>query len=159
MPNIGQYLQEVRSVALALRIIAFEKSDATAAVLWTAVTLIVLLPVAAVSDKGALALLFAAAVMFLGFRKWFRTQRYRLIRIADRVEFADYETDTDDVMQRFEKGVVLQRLKRDDAERAGISQRAIMDDQLWYYLVKTPERTAVVPFEWIVAIEIDEEME
>jgi len=159
MPKVWLWLHYVHSLLLAGRIIVFEKTDTAAALVWTGVTLTVALIAAAYSTPLGLGVAGMMGILFFGFRGWVRRQRYRLIRTADRVEYAEFGSGETDYRQRFVSGVVLQRLGRDDVKRTGGYDAQLMDESKWFFIVKSPKQTKIVPFEWIVAIEIDEGMD
>lgn len=155
MPKVLLWLQYVRSVLLALRVVAFEKTDEAALTVWSALTLFVVLPFLTISVPEGLGALAVMAALFFPFRGWARRNRARLIRTADRVEFADAETDENDFRQRFLTGVVLQRMGKADVERSGEYDPALMAESRWFYLVRSAQKTQIIPSERIVGIEID----
>jgi len=155
MTKILLWLQYLRSVVLALRIVAFEKSDEAAAVVWTALSLPLLITSFVYSLGDGFATLVAVWFLFFIFRKWARRNRFRLIRTADRVEFADAETDENDYRQRFLTGVVLRRMGIEDVKRSGEYDTELMEGGSRFFLVRSPERTRIVPAERIVGIELD----
>ena len=155
MPKLLLWMQYVRSVLLALRIVAFEKTDETALAVWSALTLLTVLPVWAVSMPEGLAALGVMGVLFFAFRRWARRNRSRLVRTADRVEFADAKMDENDYRQRFLTGIVLRRMGREDVKRSGEYDPALMEESRWFFIVRSAERTHIVPGEQVVGIEID----
>lgn len=116
--------------------------------------------VLAMATQGwtVLAVSAAAALCLLPpVRAWMHSQRYRLVRVADRIEFADTEMAVDDVIQRFGRGVVLQRMRREAAQHSGAE--ALIQEGRWFFLVRTPEQIRIVALDMIMAIELDLEGE
>jgi hypothetical protein len=150
------WLQSARSVLLALRIIAFEKTDETSLGIWTAVTLPVTVVLFATSvPSAAFIFLGVMTAFFFVFRRGMRRSRFRLVRIADRVEYADVSTTEDDYRQRFTTGVVLQRMGPEDVKRSGKFDPDTMGEAKHFYLVRSRSGTRIIPFEMIVGIELD----
>ncbi|UFS62103.1 hypothetical protein LOH54_10635 [Sulfurimonas sp. HSL-3221] len=157
MAKLLAWLQYLRTLVLAFRVIAFEKIDEAAFVVWGALTIFV----AAVAftytvAAGGVALLGMVTLWF-GVRGWARKNRCRLIRTADRVEFADVDTAADDYRQGFSTGVVLRRMETEDVKRTGEYDEALMAESRWFYVVSAPKKTLIVPCDRIVGIEIDVE--
>lgn len=155
MPEVGRWLQSARSLLLALRVIMFEKTTSVAALLWSALFVVLIAPLVTVSTGSAMVLLIVAVALYFPFARWAYAQRFRLIRPADRVEFAELGSVDATPLQGFAAGIVLQKLCRDDVARTGVE---LAGQSLWYYLVRTADKTAIVPFDWIISIELDEGM-
>jgi len=157
MPKMLMWLQGLRSLLLALRIIAFEKSDAVVCIVWAAAALPVVLALTMTSLLDGTAALAAAVVLFFPLREWGRRNRYRLIRTADRVEYADTDRFEESRIQRFASGVVLRRLGLGEMKMTGQYDPELMEGERWFFVVSSPGATRVVPFGWIVGIDIGAE--
>ena len=149
------WMQSVRSVLLALRMIAFEKTVETAAGVWSALTLLIVLPLLAVSVTAGVSAAGLMGLLFFPFRRWMISNRYRLIRTADMVEYAETMTDENDYRQRFTAGVVLHRMKRQDVVRTGKYDPERMEGCRAFFMIRSSAGTYIVPAESIVGIEID----
>ncbi|WP_345985085.1 hypothetical protein WCX49_10730 [Sulfurimonas sp. HSL-1656] len=157
MSRVLAWLQYLRTLSLAFRVIAFEKTDEAALIMWGALTLFVTLLCFVLSTVAGAAALSGMGALWFAVRGWARRNRYRLIRTADRVEFADLDTADDDYRQGFSTGVVLRRLDVDDVKRTGEYDAELMAGNRWFFVVTAPEKTLIVPCERIVSIEIDTE--
>jgi hypothetical protein len=153
---LWRYLQEM---VRAFRIIAFEKTDAVVLGLMLALALPLLLMLLQLSTLDAAIGAAAAGVCFYWVRRWGRANRFRLIRTADRVEYAVADMDENDYKQRFVTGVVLHRMENEEAEHSSTYSELLMAQSRHFFLVQSPEATRVVPFEWVVGIEIGDEGE
>ncbi|WP_345987525.1 hypothetical protein WCX18_10350 [Sulfurimonas sp. HSL1-2] len=149
------WLQYLRTLSLAFRVIAFEKTDDAALVIWGALTAFVTLLCFVLSTAVGISALVGMGLLWFAVRGWARRNRYRLIRTADRVEFADMDTADDDYRQGFSTGVVLRRLDPDDVKRTGEYDAELMAGNRWFFVVTAPEKTLIVPCERVVSIEID----
>ena len=155
MPRALLWIQYVRSVLLALRVIAFERTDEAALTVWTGLTLLAVVPLLAVSIPSGLAALGIMVVLFFAFRRWARRSRSRLVRTADRIEFAETMTDENDFRQRFLTGVVLRRMGKKDVQCSGEYDPALMEQSRWFFIVRSADGTRIVPEDQVVGIEID----
>jgi membrane protein implicated in regulation of membrane protease activity len=155
MPKILLWLQSLRTLFLAFRVIAFEKTDASVFVLWAAVTIFAVAVFLMHSLPSAAVALIVMAVLFFVIRGWARRNRFRLIRTADRVEYADADSGEHEYRQRFDTGVVLQRLNTEDVKRTGEYDTDLMEESRWFFVVRSPQKTRIVPSEWIVGIELE----
>lgn len=157
MNSFLNLLAYLRTLLLVFRVFAFERTATAALVLWAVLCVPFVLAMATLSWKALAVSAVAALVLLMPIRAGVRSQRYRLVRVADRIEFADAETAADDVIQRFGHGVVLQRMHREAAQHSGAD--ALLQEGRWFFLVRTPERTRIVALDMIVSIETDIEEE
>lgn len=156
MPRLLLWLHSLRSLFLAVRVIAFEKTDAAVFVLWAAVALFAAALFLMHSLSSAAAALIVMAVLFYVLRGWARRNRFRLIRTADRVEYADIDASAEqEFRQRFAIGIVLRRLSAEDVKRTGEYDADLMEESRWFFIVRSPQRTRIVPSGWIVGIEFE----
>ncbi|MHC3995213.1 hypothetical protein ACXWTF_10320 [Thiomicrolovo sp. ZZH C-3] len=157
MAKVLVWLQYLRTLILAFRVIAFEKSDEAALVVWGALTVLVAAVAFTYTVVAGGAALLLMGTLWFGVRGWARQNRYRLVRTADRVEFADIDTAADDYRQGFSTGVVLRRMETEDVKRTGEYDEALMAGSRWFFVVSAPGKTRIVPCERVVGIEIDGE--
>jgi len=155
MPRLLLWLHSLRSLFLALRVIAFEKTDAAVFILWAAVSMFAVAVFLMRSLSSAAAALSVMAVLFFILRGWARRNRFRLIRTADRIEYADVDSDEQEYRQRFATGIVLRRLSAEDVKRTGEYDADLMEESRWFFIVRSPQRTRIVPSGWIVGIEFE----
>ncbi|WP_345972329.1 hypothetical protein [Sulfurimonas diazotrophicus] len=157
MAKVLAWLQYLRTIVLAFRVIAFEKTDEAALVAWGALTILVAAVTFTYTAAAGGAALLGMGVLWFGIRGWARRNRCRLVRTADRVEFADIDTAADAYRQGFTVGVVLRRMETEDVKRTGEYDEALMAESRWFFVVSAPGKTRIVPCERIVGIEIDME--
>lgn len=156
MSRFIHWLQSVRSVLLALRIVMFEKTDESALGVWAVVTLpLTAVPYVTSGAFEAFSILGVMAVLFFFFRRGMRRNRFRLVRVADRVEYADVSTEEEAYRQRFITGVVLQRMGVEDVKRSGKYDSETMEGEKHFFLVRSSSGTRIIPIELIVGIELD----
>jgi hypothetical protein len=146
----------LRGLLLSLRVVVFEKPETAVTLLWSGPALLAVLVMLMYSVQAALV---TSAVMLLALaalRRWARTNRYRLVRTGDRIEFADVTAPDEGYVQRFASGVVLRRMTKEDVVRSGAYEAERMEPEKRFFLVRTPEKTMIVALAWIVGIELEE---
>lgn len=156
MPRWAMGLAYIRSLILAFRIIAFEKTGETVLLLWAGPALITVLVFFMYSVISGIAAMGVTLLLYYGLRRWALTSRFRLIRPGDRIEYAKVTENDEGHRQQFEAGIVHQRLTREDAERTGKLKTDLMGMSKWFYLVSSDKQTRIVPLEWIVSIEFEQ---
>lgn len=154
MDRVFVWLHTLRSIALAFRIIAFERFGTVFLTIWIAFSLLVVLPAAFVDVRAAAAAALISALLYPFVYRAAYARRYRLIRIGDRIEYACMDDGTD-YRQRFATGVVLRRLGAEDVRRMGMYDPLRMEDARRFYLLRSADATEIVTLDRIVGIEID----
>lgn len=145
-----------RSFLKSVRALLFMKTRAAAVLLWIWIVLVAVYISFGCSAVTVLLTIGVLALLLPWVLHWVLANRYRLVQKADQIEFADVILPEDGVVQQFEKGVVLERLTREEAERSGLLTLELMDRERWFFLVRTPQKTTLVALAWVVAIETDE---
>ncbi len=152
MQKLAQWWVTATSVAFALRMIAFERCDLAAAVTLA----VIAVPAVAVTlfydTVWAAAIAAAAAVLYLPWRKIVCAKRCAMIRRFDTIEYALVEA-SDDYRQRFETGVVLQRLLPAEAAASKLYDPQLMDEERCFFLTESQSGTRLVALAWITGIE------
>ena len=96
----------------------------------------------------------AVLALFFWMKQWSARNLYRLIRPADRIEFAVMDDTGDNYRQRFEQGFVVRAMRQDDVRRSGAVSDDIIEANKHFFLVRTREKHIIIAFEWITGIEI-----
>jgi hypothetical protein len=141
-------------MGLALRIVLFETYISAVTLLWwMLVGFVAIVAFLAHWAAGAVVLLFGA-LLFRRAKALMLTYRYRLIRRGDRVEYALPEADA--LAEQFATAKVLQYLRREDVSKTSLFDPELLPFYSHFYLVKTGKKNGIIPFEWIVSIELDD---
>lgn len=146
----------LRSLLLSLRVIAFEQPKIAMMAVWTGPALLAVLVALMYSAQAALvtAALMGAVLLFL--LQWAQANRYRLVRVGDRIEFADVTISEEEHVQQFSSGVVLKRMTRADAMRTAFFDAQLMENERWFFLVRSQKKMTMITLAWVINIELDE---
>lgn len=88
------------------------------------------------------------------FYKLMEPLKAHLIRIGDHVEFAQDEQEG--YVQKFESAMVLQKMRGEDVALSGLFDKDLIDLYHHFYLMKQEKKNIVIPYEWILSLEIVE---
>ncbi len=154
MKKIWMWIYYLRSVTLALRVIAFERFDAFFLGGWAVVSVAVILPSAVISGRTGMGAAVTMLLLYRPMKSLLQKRRYRLVRIGDRIEYAVMEADGD-YRQRFETGVVLERFGMEDVKDMKGFDAELMEGSRHFYLIRNADGTRIVTLEQVVGIEID----
>jgi hypothetical protein len=141
-------------MGLALRIVLFEKYVPAVTLLWWMLVGIGAVCAFLVHWIAGSALFVFGVLLFRKVKALMLKYRYRLIRRGDRVEYA--LPDADALAEQFATASVLQYLRREDVAHTSLFDPELLPFYSHYYLVKTGKKNSVIPYEWIVSIELDD---
>ncbi len=142
------------SMWLSIRLVIFEKYSLILRMLWWLV---------------AFALAFVARVLYMGsefvvlviaflLQKWFyrlmEPSKAKLICIDDSVEFAEDQEDS--YIQKFKSGKVLRKMRGEDVALTGLFSEELIPLYSHFYLVELDDKNMVIPYEWILSIDLVE---
>ena len=100
------------------------------------------------------------AVVLLGFfaqNKFYRVMellKAHLICKGDRVEFANDQQEG--YVQKFESAKVLRKMRGEDVALSGLFEKDLIDLYSHFYLMEQEEKNIIVPYEWILGLEIED---
>ena len=134
-----------------IRAIMLERTRTSALVFWSALSLGLILAALSVSAIAALIVFGGAVLFYFPFDVRARKNAWRLIRAQDRIEFATPQTE-----MAFEHGNVVIRLTQDEVRRSGGFDPLLVDDFTHFCLVEQDGATSIIPFEWIIGIELED---
>ena len=77
-----------------------------------------------------------------------------LIRKGDRVEFA--KDQQEGYVQKFESAKVLRKMRGEDVALSGLFDKELIALYSHFYLMEQEDKNIVVPYEWILSLEIEE---
>ena len=144
----------IRSVSLALRTVVFAQFNLSMKVLWGVMVSILALLGYAVSVWVMISVLLLGALLYRKFFALASKGRYRLVKKNDRIEYAP--ADEESMFQEFRIATVREHMRKE-----ALAGGQLFDpDQLKYYthffLISDSEKSRLIPFEWIISIEVDE---
>lgn len=105
---------------------------------------------------GGIIILAIAIVMQRNYVRWMEQFKSRLIRIGDRIEFAKEEEGG--YVQQFESARVLRKMRGEDVAISGFFLDEMVPFYSHFYLVELDDKNAIIPYEWILSIELEDEL-
>jgi hypothetical protein len=78
----------------------------------------------------------------------------KLIRVGDSVEFAEDQEDS--YIQKFNSAKILQKMRGEDVLKTGLFSEELIPLYSHFYLVELDDKNAVIPYEWILSIDLVE---
>jgi len=85
--------------------------------------------------------------------------RYRplLIKEGDLVEYA--EDQQKGYIQKFNRGRVLRKMRSEDVAKSGGFPQEMIPLYSHFYIVSLEEKNVIIPFEWLLSLDFEEELE
>ena len=142
------------SMWLSIRLIMFEKYPLLLKILWWTPLLFLALLAHFILPWSELAILLFGFLVQGKFYKMMEPLKALLIRKGDRVEFA--QDQQEGYVQKFESAKVLRKMRGEDVALSGLFDKALITLYSHFYLMEQEDKNIVVPYEWILAIEIEE---
>ena len=147
----------VTSMWLSLRVVVFENYTTVITYTWWLFTFIVAVAAHFIffgSEVGVI-------VFALVFQKYvyvsMKKVKSKLIMRGDIVEFA---SDQDEgYVQHFKNAIVLRKMYAKDVKTTRLFSEALLPLYSHFYLVKLEDENAIIPYEWIVGLEIESLLE
>ncbi len=101
---------------------------------------------------------FVVLVIAFLLQKWFyrlmEPSKAKLICIDDSVEFAEDQEDS--YIQKFKSGKVLRKMRGEDVALTGLFSEELIPLYSHFYLVELDDKNMVIPYEWILSIDLVE---
>lgn len=141
---------------LAIRVIVFEKYKRVVITIWWVTALAVGYLVNSLWCGSGFMVLAIAVAMQRNYVRRMEQLKSRLIRIGDRIEFAKEEEDG--YVQQFESARVLRKMRGEDVAISGFFSDEMVPFYSHFYLVEMEDKNAIIPYEWILSIELDDEL-
>lgn len=145
------------SMWLSIRLVLFEKYAFVLMVLWWLAAFILAFVLRAVWSGSEFIVLAAAYVVQKRFYKWMEPLKSTLIRIGDKVEFAEDQQNS--YIQQFKSGKILRKMRGEDVAMTGLFSEELIPLYHHFYLVQMEEKNLIIPYEWILSIDMDDLLE
>ncbi len=145
------------SMWLSIRLVLFEKYTLVLTVLWWVLAFVVAFVLHGFwSGSGFIAL---AVAFFLQkrFYRFMEPSKSKLIRIGDRVEFAEDQEDS--YIQKFKSAKILRKMRGEDVAMTGLFSEDLIPFYSHFYLVEMDDKNAIIPYEWILSIDLEDVLE
>ena len=83
--------------------------------------------------------------------------RRKLLRLGDSIEFVKDSDEAD--FQTYVRATIIEKLPIASVKKSSLFNQELIDYYEHYYLIKIKKKTLIIPFEWIIAIETELEVE
>ena len=141
-------------MGLSIRLIMFEKYALVSKVLWWMPLLSIALAAHFIFAWSEVGVVMIGFLLQNKFYKLMEPMKAYLICKGDRVEFANDQQEG--YVQKFESAKVLRKMRGEDVALSGLFEKELIDLYSHFYLMEQEEKNIVVPYEWILGLEIEE---
>lgn len=136
---------------LSVRFVLFEKYSLVLMAIWWASAFVLALVFHDIWRGSGLIIAAAAVVVKKHFYGFMAPLKPTLIRLGDRIEFA--EDNGESIIQTFKSAKVVRRMRGEDAAKTGLFSEELIPLYSRFYLVELKDKNTVIPYEWIVSID------
>ena len=142
------------SMWLSIRLVMFEKFTFILLVLWWVLAFITAFVARGLLSGSEFLLLAAAYLLQKRFYRLMGPLKAKLIRVGDSVEFAEDQEDS--YIQKFNSAKILRKMRGEDVLKTGLFSEELIPLYSHFYLVELDDKNAVIPYEWILSIDLVE---
>ena len=142
------------SMWLSIRLVMFEKFTFILMVLWWVLAFITAFVARGLLSGSEFLILAAAYLLQRRFYRLMEPSKSKLIRIGDSVEFAEDQQES--YIQKFESGKILRKMRGEDVALTGLFSEELIPFYSHFYLVELDDKNVIVPYEWILSIDLVE---
>ncbi len=142
----------ITSMWLSVRIVLFEKYAFVLMLVWWVPSFILAFAVRPLYSGSEFIVLGVAFLLRKRFYLSMANTRARWIRRGDWVEFV--EDGHEGYIQVFKHGKVLRKMRGEDVALTGLFEKELIPVYSHFYLLEMEEKNIIVPYEWIVSIEL-----
>jgi len=144
----------ITSMWLSIRLVMFEKYAFILLILWWVLAFSVAFVSRALLSGSEFIVIAIAFLIQKRFYRWVEPLKSKLICIGDNVEFAEDQEDS--YIQKFESGKILRKMCGEDVVKTGLFSEELISLYSHFYLVELDDKNAVIPYEWILSIDLIE---
>lgn len=152
--NKKLFLLYISSLWLAIRIVVFEKYRRVVLTVWWVTALLLGYLVNSLWCGSGFMVLAIAVTLYRQYAQFMEKFKPRLIRIGDRVEFAQEEEGG--YIQKFGSARVLRRMRGEDVAISGFFSDELLPLYSHFFLVEMADQNTIIPYEWVLSIEVEE---
>ena len=144
----------ITSMWLSIRLVMFEKFSFILMVVWWMMAFAVAFVARGLLSGSEFILLAAAFLVQKRFYRLMEPLKANLIRVGDSVEFAEDQEDS--YIQKFNSAKILRKMRGEDVLKTGLFSEELIPLYSHFYLVELDDKNAVIPYEWILSIDLVE---
>lgn len=142
------------SMWLSIRLVIFEKFSFILMVIWWVLAFTMAFVSRSFLSGSEFVVLAAAFWLQKRFYRLMEPLKSKLIRVGDSVEFAEDQEDS--YIQKFESGKILRKMCGEDVALTGLFSKELIPFYSHFYLVELDDKNAIIPYEWILSIDLVE---
>lgn len=147
----------ITSMWRSLRLVLFEKYTLALTVIWWVSAFVLAFVVHGLWIGSGFIVLAVAFLLQKRFYGFMASSKSKLIRIGDRVEFAEDQEES--YIQKFKSAKVLRKMRNEDVAKTGLFSEELIPFYSHFYLVEMEDKNAVIPYEWILSIDLEDVLE
>jgi len=147
----------ITSMWLSIRLVMFEKYSFILLVVWWMMAFAIAFVTRGLLSGSEFIVLALAFLAQKHFYRYMEPLKAKLIRIGDDVEFAEDEENS--YIQKFQSGKVLQKMRGEDVLKTGLFSEELIPLYSHFYLVKLEDKNVIVPYEWVLSIDLPDVLE
>ena len=146
--------QTVRSLLLVGRVIVFEKYTLSVALFWWIFIGVSVLIFYWLDYRVAVGIALLGLIFSGLFQGYMVNLKHLLLRNGDRIEYA--LPDQGEMMQQFKTARLLRQMHVEDVAKRSLFDAEHLGFYTRFYLIDTGRKNIVIPYEWIMGIELEE---
>ena len=152
--NKKQFWLHISALGLSIRLILFEKYSFVLLLVWWLLAFALAFVARAIYPGMGLVVVGLAFVVQRPLYRHMARFRSALIKRGDMVEFV--EDTQESYVQQFKRGKILEKMRGEDVAATGLFSEEMIPLYHHFYLVETPEKNMIVPYEWILSLDFEE---
>ncbi len=147
----------IRSMWLALRLVLFEKYTFVLTLFWWSLAFVAAFAVHSFGNGSEFVVLVIAFFLQKHVYRLLDPLKSKLISVGDRVEFAEDQENS--YIQKFNNAKVLRKMRGEDVAKTGLFSEELIPFYSHFYLVELDDKNAIIPYEWILSIDLEDVIE
>lgn len=147
------WLQTLFSLLLVMRVLLFEKYEEVVLYTWWLVVVIAAVIFYWLDYRVALGVIVFGFLAASWFRKSMQSLKPRLLRSGDRIEYVFPDAE---LSEQFRQAVMISPMPKEEVARRSLFDAGQIDEYSRFYLISAGKKNRVIPYEWIMGIEIGE---
>ena len=142
-----------RSLSRSIRLVMFEKYSFILMVLWWLLTFIVAFVMRSLYPGAGLVVVGLAFFAQKYVYRYMERFKSLLIHTGDYVEFVEELQES--YVQQFKTAKVLRKMRGEDVAKTGLFDETLIPMYRHFYLVEMKDENVIVPYEWILSLDME----
>ncbi len=147
------WLQTTVAMFLVIRVVLFEKYEQTIKYLWWILTFTVALIFYWLDYRVTVAVVLIGFLSSSFIQKMMQSLKPLLLKSGDRVEYVKPDAE---LQEQFQQAGLISVIPKKEVLKRKLFDSEQIDEYDRFYLLAGKKKTFVIPYEWIIGIEISE---